>query len=231
MLDRTTIFMAIGTAAAVCLGLLFISELHLSAPAPVFKSSRTDAEIALDAGKLDTETAREVQALKREGIHITLADIEAAKHDAPENRIYGTIAEIDHPAYEAVNPRDNDHAPHHAICFAIRRDTGVVHPIVYYNADNLYNVGDGGLYSWIRSGCAAAVRTSKQTLSETNYMGKILALVPKDETHQWIRTSISGNMYMTCEEEVRQHLKGFSEARRMQMEVQEIERCRKLSEM
>jgi len=230
MLDRTTIVMAIGTTAAVCLGLLFLSELHLSGPGPALKSSRTDAEIALDAGELDTETARDVLALKRAGVHVTLADIEAAKHDAPKSQIYAAIAEIDAPAFEAVNPRDNDHAPHHAICFAIQRETGVAHAIVYYNTTNFYDVSSG-VYGWIRSGCADAVRRSQKTLSETAYMGKILALVPKDESHKWIRTSISGNMYMACGKEVRERFKGFSEERRSEMEMPEMQRCRTLSEM
>ena len=206
-------------------------ELNLPHGASGGKSSKSDAEIALDAGTLDTKTAREVLALKRAGIHLTLADLDSARNDAPENRIYGAVAEIAHPVFETVNPRDADHKSHQAVCFAIRRDSGVAHEIVYYNAENLYEMGGTGLYGWIRSGCAAAVRASKQTLSETSYMVKILALVPKDETHASIRSSISGNLYMACGEETRQHLKGLSEAARAGMEARESERCRKLSGM
>lgn len=228
-MNRTTILLAAGIATLVFLAVLFMPDLNLSRVAAGDKSSKTDAEIALDAGTLDTETARDVLALKRAGIHLALADLDSARNDAPENRIYGAVAEIANPAFEALNPRDADHKPHQAVCFAIRRNNGVAHEIVYYNADNLYQMGGAGLYGWIRSGCAAAVHTSRQTLSETSYMVKILALVPKDEIHANIRSSISGNLYMACGEESRQHLKGLSEARRAGMEARENERCRKLS--
>jgi hypothetical protein len=230
-MDRTTILMGVGTAATVCLALLFVTELKFSAPAAVARPSKTDAEMALDSGKLDEKTARVVQALKRDGIRLSLAELEAAKNDAPASLGSGTIAEIAKPAYESLNPRDADRARHHAICFSIRRENGIEHDIVYYNTAHFYKMGDMGLYAWIRSGCADAIRTSTQTLSKTAYMGKVLGLVPKDDLHEWIRDSISMNMQMACGDEVRQRFKGLSAARRVQVEGAEMERCRKLSKL
>jgi hypothetical protein len=228
-LNRTTLIIAAGLFAFLFLAVVFMPDLKISGAIARPKPMKTDAELALDNGSLDVETARDVSALERNGVHVTLAQINAANSDAPENWINGAFVEMPKPVFETVNPVDADRDPHKAFCFAIRRETGVVHEIVYYNAGNVYPMGGVSLYGWIRSGCAAAVQASHQTISETNYMGRVLALVPKDQANSSLRRSISGNMYMACGQETKQRLKSLSEPRKTEMQMAELDRCHKLS--
>lgn len=228
-MDRKTLVLAAGFAALLFLSVVFFPNVKAPDIKGGFVASQTDAEKALDAGELDKQTARDVLALKRAGLHVTLAELDAASHDAPGNRLYGALAEIDQPKFEVLYPRDADHEPHRALCFAIQREGGVSHDIFYYNAANAYDMGDLGLYAWIRSGCAAAIKASTQSQLRSQYLARIMALVPKDPSYDTERSAIGGNLYMVCREETRQNLKGLTGPQRVTVDMRDSQRCQRLS--